>query len=458
MKSILILGAGLSSSSLIRYLLNHASQYDWEIHVVDQDLRLVEKKLGGHPKGFAHAFNALDPEARMPYMQKANLVISMLPARFHIDIAKDCLNLGTHLITPSYLSPEMEELHDEAASKGLVFLNEVGVDPGIDHMSAKKILDFIEHEGGRPHIFESFTGGLIAPESDNNPWNYKFTWNPRNVVIAGQGGAAKFIQEGKYKYIPYNRLFRRTERIDLGEAGIFEGYANRDSLRYRKIYGLEQIPTIYRGTLRKKGFCRAWDCFVQLGATDDTYVMDNTENMTYREFINSFLPYNVNDSVELKLRHYLKIDLDDTLWDKLSWLDIFSKEKTIGIKNATPAQCLQKILEEKWALDEDDKDMIVMYHKFVYEKEGEFHEIISFMVCKGEDRTYTAMSNTVGLPVAICAKLILTDQMKHTGVLLPIIPEIYEPVLEELTGYGITFTEEEINPPRLYENDLQPWS
>jgi saccharopine dehydrogenase-like NADP-dependent oxidoreductase len=458
MKRILILGAGLSSSSLIRYLLQHAEHYDWQVRVVDQDLKLVERKVNNHPRAVALSFNALDSAERADEITAADLVISMLPARFHPEIAEDCLNYNTHLITPSYVSPEMEAFHQEALDRGLIFLNEVGVDPGIDHMSAKKVLDFIAQEGGTPHIFESFTGGLIAPESDDNPWNYKFTWNPRNVVIAGQGGAAKFVQEGRYKYIPYNRLFRRTERIDIEGLGRFEGYANRDSLRYRSIYGLDAIPTIYRGTLRKKGFCRAWDCFVQLGATDDSYVMDNTETMSHRDFINSFLPYNVYDSVELKLRHYLKIDLDDALWDKLLWLDIFSHDKKIGIKNATPAQCLQKILEDKWSLGEDDKDMIVMYHKFVYKKNDEFFEITSHMACIGEDRTYTAMSNTVGLPVAICAKMILTGQLQNRGVVMPIIPEIYNPVLDELEEFGIHFVEKEIHPPRLYENDLQPWN
>jgi saccharopine dehydrogenase (NAD+, L-glutamate forming) len=228
-------------------------------------------------------------------------------------------------------------------------------------------------------------------------------------------------------------------------------------LSYRSVYKLDAIPTIYRGTLRRKGFCRAWDIFVQLGATDDSYIIEGSENMSYREFINSFLPYNEHDSVELKLRHYLKIDLDDNLWDKLVWLDIFSKDKKIGIKDATPAQALQKILEDKWSLKENDKDMIVMYHKFVYLLNGEHHEIISYMVNIGEDRTYTAMSNTVGLPAAICAKMILNNTIELKGIQLPIHKEIYEPVLEELEQYGVRFTEKEIFPARLYNND-QAWS
>jgi saccharopine dehydrogenase-like NADP-dependent oxidoreductase len=458
MKTLLVIGAGLSSSSLIRYFLQNAAQEDWQIRVVDQDLDLVKRKLNNHPRAVALSFNALDPVERRSEIERADLVISMLPARFHIDVARDCLELRTHLITPSYVSAEMKQLHEAAQQAGIIFLNEIGVDPGIDHMSAKKLIDEIEEKGGKLTIFESFTGGLIAPESDNNPWNYKFTWNPRNVVIAGQGGAAKFIQEGKYKYIPYNKLFRRTEIIELEGLGKFEGYANRDSLSYRSVYKLDDIPTIYRGTLRRKGFCRAWDVFVQLGATDDSYVLEGSEQMSYRDFINSFLPYNEHDSVELKLRHYLKIDLDDMLWDKLVWLDIFSREKKIGIKDATPAMALQKILEEKWSLGEHDKDMIVMYHKFVYLLNGTHHEVISYMANIGEDRTYTAMSNTVGLPAAICAKMILNGTIALTGVQLPIHKEIYEPVLKELETYGISFVEKEIVPARLYSNDQQPWS
>lgn len=279
----------------------------------------------------------------------------MLPAAHHVEVAKDCILLGKNLITPSYVSKEMMELHQDAVDKDILIMNELGVDPGIDHMSAMRVLDDIRAKNGRIHIFESFTGGLVAPESDDNPWNYKFTWNPRNVVLAGQGGAAQFIQEGKYKFIPYHKLFRRTEIIDIEGYGSFEGYANRDSLSYRAVYGLEDIPTIYRGTLRRKGFSRAWDVFVQLGATDDTYRMRDSAEMTPRDFINSFLPYNEHDSVELKLRHYLKIDLDDQLWDKLVWLGIFDDTFKIGVPNATPAQILQHILEKNGNLNPTTK-------------------------------------------------------------------------------------------------------
>jgi len=304
--------------------------------------------------------------------------------------------------------------------------------------------------GGTMHIFESFTGGLIAPESDNNPWNYKFTWNPRNVVLAGQGSAAKFIQEGQYKYIPYNKLFRRTEVIEIEGYGKFEGYANRDSLKYRDVYNLQNIPTIYRGTLRRKGFSKSWNVFIEIGATDDSYILEGSKDMTKRDFINSFLPYNPTDSVELKLRHYLKIDQDDPIFEKLVWLGIFDKDRVDISEDVTPAQFLQKILEQKWQLDPDDKDMIVMWHKLVYKINGDFKEINSHMIAIGEDQTYTAMSNTVGLPLAICAKMMLNGTIALTGVQIPIKKEIYNPILTELENYGINFQEKNIEQPVLY--------
>jgi len=292
-------------------------------------------------------------------------------------------------------------------------------------------------------LFESFCGGLVAPENDNNLWNYKFTWNPRNVVLAGQGGTAKFIQEGTYKYIPYHRLFRRTEFFDVEGYGRFEGYANRDSLKYREAYGLKDIPTIYRGTLRKPGFGKAWDVFVKLGATDDSYVVEDSENMTFRQFLNSFLAFNPDDSVELKLMHYLRIEQDNEIMYKLKWLDLF-EEIEIGIPNATPAQILQHILERKWTMKETDLDMIVMYHLFGYNLEGKNHATESYMVIKGENRVHTAMAKTVGLPVGIAAKMILNGKITTPGVHVPIKKEIYEPILAELEEYGIQFIEREI--------------
>ncbi|MEJ6613177.1 MAG: saccharopine dehydrogenase C-terminal domain-containing protein [Saprospiraceae bacterium] len=444
MRNILIIGAGRSATSLIKYLLDKSEKEDLFITIGDLSIESAQKFSNGHPNAKGIKLDVFDAPQRSQAIKSSDLVISMLPARFHIEVAKDCILYKKHLVTASYVSDEMQALDEDAKANGLVFMNEIGVDPGIDHMSAMQVIDRIRDAGGIILMFESFTGGLIAPESDNNLWHYKFTWNPRNVVLAGQGGAAEFIQEGRTKYIPYHRLFRRTEFLDVEGYGRFEALANRNSLKYKSIYGLEDVLTLYRGTMRRVGFSKAWNMFVQLGLTDDSYKIDNSEDLTYRDYINLFLPYSPTNSVELKMRHALRIDQDDLMWYKLLELDIFNEVKKIGIKNATPAQALQKILMEKWKLNANDKDMIVMYHKFGYELNGEKHQIDSKMVLIGEDQTYTAMAATVGLPVAMAALKILNKEITTPGVQRPINKEVYTPILNELEEYGIHFREEEV--------------
>ena len=444
MRKILVIGSGKSTSYLIKYLLEKSETENLFIIVGDLNLNLAKQIIQGHEKAKAIFLDIFDSKSRTEAIKNSDIVISMLPARLHIEVAKDCLSFGKNMVTASYVSPEMEALHQEAVEKGLIFMNEIGVDPGIDHMSAMQVIDRIHKLGGKMLLFESFTGGLVAPESDTNLWNYKFTWNPRNVVLAGQGGAAEFIQEGKFKYIPYHRLFRRTEFLDVEGHGRFEAYANRNSLMYREIYGLKDILTLYRGTIRRVGFSRAWNMFVQLGMTDDSYKLQDSETMSYRDFVNLFLPYSPTDSVELKLRLSLKIEQDDLMWDKLVELDIFNPIKKIGIKNATPAEALQKILTDKWTLEPMDKDMIVMYHKFGYELNGVRKQIDSNMVIKGDDQTFTSMAKTVGLPVAIATLKILNGEINTPGVQLPIKKEVYEPILKELKDYGIIFKEHEL--------------
>jgi len=443
MRNILIVGAGKSTAVLIEYLLEKAASEDLFITIADLQLESANRIIGDHPRAKAMALDIFQKEEREKAIQEADIVISMLPASLHIEIAKDCVRFNKNLVTASYISKEMAALDAEVKEKGLVFMNEIGVDPGIDHMSAMQVIDRIRDNGGKMLLFESFCGGLVAPESDTNLWNYKFTWNPRNVVVAGQGGVAKFIQEGKFKYIPYNRLFRRTEFLEIKGYGKFEVYANRNSLQYKSVYGLDNILTLYRGTIRRVGFSRAWNMFVQLGLTDDSYTIENSEQMSYREFINSFLPYSPTDSVELKLRHNLKIDQDDIMWEKLEELDIFNPHKKVGLPNATPAQILQKILMDKWSLGEDDKDMLVMYHKFGFELNGEKKQIDSTMVNIGKDQSHTAMARTVGLPVGMACLRILNGAINTPGVQLPISKEVYEPILKELEDYGIIFREEE---------------
>ena len=444
MKKILLIGAGKSTSSLMAYLKDKAPVENLQVTIVDKDLSLAQKIVANDPHFTLKTLNIFDDVIRGELVKNTDLVISMLPAHFHLQVALDAVKYGKHMVTASYISDELKALNEQVVAKNLVFMNEIGLDPGIDHMSAMRIIDQIKHTGGEMILFESFTGGLVAPESDDNLWHYKFTWNPRNVVVAGQGGVAKFLHAGKYKYIPYQKLFRRTEFLDIDGYGRFEAYPNRDSLKYQSVYDLNHVNTLYRGTIRRVGFARAWNIFVQLGMTDDSYVIDDSEHMTKRDFVNAFLPFSPSDSVELKLRQYMKIDQDDELWLKLEELDLFDDQTKIGLKNATPAQMLQKILEDKWTLKPEDKDMIVMYHKFGYKTGNEFKQIDSQLVVKGTDQTYTAMAKTVGLPVGIAALKILNGTIKTPGIQLPINKEIYEPILKELELYDIIFKDKEV--------------
>lgn len=444
MQKILIIGAGRSCTSLIHYLLEHAEAEGWKLTIAEKEVQLAEEKIEGHGHASAIPFDVSDQDQLTRVIQEHELVISMLPAFLHLEVAKKCAEIGRHLLTASYVTPEIRALASSFEQQNRLLIMEMGLDPGIDHMSAMKVLDRIKRAGHELTAFETFTGGLLAEDNEkDNPWQYKFTWNPGNVVRAGQG-FVKFIQEGRYKYIPYHKLFRRTEVIHIPGYGYFEGYANRDSLKYLDLYNLRGIKTLFRGTLRRPGFCKAWDVFVQLGATDDSFEMEKTDEMTHRQFINSFLSFNPHDSIELKLAHYLNLDMESEIMYKLKWLGLFSDE-LVGLDNGTPAQILEHILKKKWTLDANDRDMIVMWHKFNYVEQGTLKQTESHMVAIGDDDIHTAMSKTVGLPLAITSKLILQGKLSPLkGLQLPTNQLIYEPVLAELEQLGFEFSEREV--------------
>lgn len=440
MKHILVLGAGRSSSSLIKYLLDCSQSLGCEVTVGDVSIDAALGKIGGHAYGNALKFDITDSETSINAISKADIVISLLPANLHPIVAIRCLEFNKHLLNASYVSDEMRGLQEEAVSKGLLFLNECGLDPGIDHMSAMQVIDKIKDAGLNLISFESFTGGLIAPVTDpENLWRYKFTWNPRNVVMAGQS-TAKYLHEGKYKYIPYQQLFKRITPVVVPGYGEYEGYANRDSLKYINTYKLQDISTMLRGTLRNKGFCQAWDVFVQLGCCEDTYEMDDVGNLTHRGFLESFLDNTRGRSTEQNLCEQLDLLPNSPVLSKLKWSGFFEDEP-VGLEEGTPAQVLEHILNKKWKLNPFDKDQIVMWHRFVYEDEGKVREIQSSLVATGEDSNYTAMAKTVGLPLAISAKLLIQKKILSRGVVIPTTREFYEPILSELKSLGIVFNE-----------------
>ena len=440
MRKILLIGAGRSSSSLIKYFLENAQNENWQLIVADVSEDLAQKKVLGHPAGKAIRFDIQNAKELNEIVAGVDIVISMLPAHMHLPVAMECLKNKKNLVTASYVSPEMHALHERAMQAGVLLLNECGLDPGLDHMSAMMVFDEVKKNGGNLTSFRSYTGGLVAPESNDNPWGYKFSWNPRNVILAGQG-TARFIESGGYKNIPYNRLFTEIENIHVDGMGDFDGYANRDSLSYRKTYQLENIPTMVRGTLRQSGFCKAWNVFIQLGLTDDTYILEDSEHLTYKILVEAYLPATTSQlPIVDRLAAFMNTSRDSKEIQLIQWTGILD-EKVIGQPRATPAQVLQKLLEEKWLLKEEDKDMIVMQHQFQYELKQRKYLHTSSLVVKGESAVYTAMAKTVGIPVAIAAKLILNGKVSLKGVQAPIDQTLYAPILEELKKYGISFVE-----------------
>ena len=439
MTKILIIGAGRSTVSLIDYLLNHSSTYDWKITIADVDINLAQQKVANHPNGNAISFNINDEEKRRLIISEHDFVVSMLPAFMHGNVARDCVEFGKHLATASYVSSEMKALDAEAKKKNILLLNECGLDPGIDHASAMKLIDEIKQLGGNISSFKSYCGGLVAPESNDNPWGYKFSWNPRNVILAGQG-TAQYLHNGELKFLPYNRLFSQTEIIEIEGYGKFDAYANRDSLSYISVYGLDNIKTMLRGTLRQKGYCKAWDVFVKLGLTDDTSKITDATKFTYTSLVSSFLP-NDNGSLKERLKNFLGEQWFNEIEEQMDYLGLFSNKK-IELHEGTPAQLIQSLLEEKWKLKQGDRDMVVMQHLFEYSLPGkDIQKLNSSLVVKGIDDNHTAMALTVGLPLAITIKNFLTNKFRLSGVQIPVTKEIYLPMLKELEENNIVFKE-----------------
>lgn len=435
---IVLLGAGKSAGFLIEYTAKWTSQADVQFVIADQQITHLEGLKKEYHSIHTVTADLSNADKREELIRGAFLVISMLPAFMHPEIAAECLDSGAHLVTASYESEQIKSMSESVKKNGLIFINECGLDPGLDHMSAMRIIHHAQENGKEIEAFYSYCGGLVSPDCiGDNPWAYKFSWNPRNVILAGQG-TARYLEDGKLRFLPYHRLFGNIRTINIG-GKLYDGYPNRDSLSYREVYGLQHIKTMLRGTLRNSDFCKAWDVFVQLGLTDDSYNFPLQEPVSYRDFIGAFLPAG-QGTFENSLLACCKND-ERTL-EMIEWTGITSN-KPVEIKEGSPAKILQTLLEEKWKLNAEDRDLVVMQHFFTVNFSGKTQTIKSSLYLEGEPNGKTAMAKTVGIPLAIAARLIAEKKFQSPGIHIPVRPELYNPILDEMErDYGICFREE----------------
>lgn len=422
MQNILVLGAGKSATILIEYLLSRATANDLFIRVADADPVVAQSKIAGHERAEALPITPGDADQLERYIKSSDLVVSMLPPPLHPTVARACLRNRKHFLNASYLTPEIKALDEEARAKGLTFICEMGLDPGIDHMSAMEMIDGIRNKGGKVSSFRSHCGGLISPESDNNPWHYKISWNPRNIVMAGSDGA-RYLEDGKTVFVEYPNLFDPAQTVSIPGHNNWSWYANRDSLSYIGTYGLEGVHDFVRTTLRHPDFAFGWKHIVTAGLTrvDDAV---ETGGITTRQF---FSRHGIDGSEKGKLH------------EMFAHLGAYSDEALPSGMHSS-ADVLQWILERKLALSGSDKDMIIMLHEIGYEMNGAQHYRSAHLVVKGDDQQHTAMARTVGMPLAIAAIGILNGTIHLPGVTIPVHREIYEKVLPELEANGICFT------------------
>lgn len=438
MTNILLFGAGKSSSYLIKYLLDKARKYFWQVTVADSNLNACLQRIGDNHFGTACQLDIHEEVLRKRLIANANIVISILPPALHIVVAKDCIELKKNLITASYVSDDIRKLHEDARNNGLLFMNEIGLDPGIDHMSSMKVIHEIERLGGDIHSFKSYCGGLISAKSDTNPWHYKISWNPRNIVLAGKSGA-EFLEHQQERKIPYQKLFKEYEMIDVPGYGKLAAYANRDSLSYQGLYGLESVHTMLRATFRHEDFCIGWNAVVNLGLTNEKDSFTDP-HISYHDWFMKVTETIKGNSPEERIKTIT--EGQQKAVELIEWLGLFEDTPINVFTSASSADILLKRVEEKWMMQEDDVDLIVMHHEFEYGRKHVNAKLSSTLIVEGENKTYTAMAKTVGLPMAIFTKLFLTGKInKLYGVQIPTMKEVYKPVLKELSTMGIEFIE-----------------
>lgn len=436
MKKVLILGAGLVAKPLVRYLLD---QPDFEVEVASRTVSKAVKLIDNHPQGTASELNLKNEEGLKEKVSKSDLVISMVPYSFHPKVAQYCIEFKKNMVTTSYVSEIMKNLDAEAKKAGILILNEVGLDPGIDHMEAMRIIHEIEGKGGEILSFISFCGGLPSPEANTNPFGYKFSWSPIGVLLAGKN-SAQYLKDSKEIFISPEDLFENYSIINIEELGDFEGYPNRNSLPYIELYGIHSTKTMLRGTLRNIGWCSTMKKIVELGLLDEEE--KDWSGMTYRDFLRKLMNEPVEKDLKKALSECLNIDENSDIIMRLEWLGLLS-EAPLPLEQGSALDVLAAKMLEKLQYEEGERDMIILQHEFIASYPGDKKEkVTSALIDFGIPHGDTSMARTVGLPAAISTKLILEEKITLTGVNIPVIPEIYRPILQELKELGISFKEQ----------------
>lgn len=434
MQKVVLFGAGKSSCYLIKKFQEYSTICDLELSVIDTDVSKLPSDCKNHKNTRYYSLSISEKETVSQIMENQDLVISMLPAHLHIPIAELCLLKQKNLLTASYVSPQMQKLNTKATQKGLLFLNEMGVDPGLDHMSALSLIHQLKKQGAQITSFYSHTGGLVN-NTNVNSWNYKFTWNPKNVIKAGAEGAL-YIKDQKETTIPYNAIFCSVTPVTINNNN-YDSYPNRNSLAYAEKYHLKQLQNFYRGTLRHQGYCEAWNVFVQLKMTEDTTPLILNKLATRKDFLNHFLP--LNSTIETSFCKRLNLTKANPIFKKFELLNFFNEEKKLALTKGTAAEILLHILKEDWQMQPNDTDLLVMQHQIEYTLNGIYYTTKSELSIAGVNQHYTAMAKTVGAPMFEAALMILNKQLNLTGVQIPTKAAIYQPILQRLTNHGLVF-------------------
>jgi len=433
MKNVLVLGAGLVSRPLVEYLLKK----EFRVKVASRTVSKAEALVKGHKNGSAEALNVKDESNLENLIQNCDLAISLVPYTYHVQIARLCIKHKKQMVTTSYVSKQMKQLDDDAKKAGICILNEIGLDPGIDHMSAMRIIHDMENKNGKVISFKSYCGGLPAMQSNNYPFGYKFSWSPRGVVMAGKN-SGQYLEDGKIVFIPSSDLFKHYQIIDIEGVGSLEAYTNRNALPYKDLYGLKDAQTVFRGTLRNVGWCYTMKKARELGLFDDEERAD-MKDLTWSQLVTRLIEKDESADIIEDTARYLGLEKHSTVMKKFEWLGLFTNT-TIPDENNV-MDVFGALLQERLKMAEGDLDLIVLYHRFIADYDNSKELITSTLIETGIPNGDSAMSRTVSLPAAIAAAFILEKKIDMPGVHIPVAPEIYNPVLDELEKMGLKFTE-----------------